>query len=258
MPSPFPGMNPYLEQSTVWHDFHETLLPTIREAITAQVRPRYVVKVDEHIYIHELPEQEERRLVGRDDLTVAHAPVPAFEYSAGGTATIEAPVRVRLPEIDIERQSFLEIRDRDSGLVVTVIELLSPANKQAGPDREQYLRKRAQLLKSEVHLIEIDLLRGGPRLPLQQLPTCSYYVLLSRAEERPNAGLWPIQLSDSIPTIPIPLSAGQSDATLNIQAALHRVYDAAGYDDYIYRNEPQPPLTPEQNEWAKSFVPSRK
>ncbi len=81
---------------------------------------------------------------------------------------------------------------------MTVIELLSPTNKYAGPDREQYLVKRRELLASPVHFVEIDLLRGGPRMPMQDLPECDYCVLVSRVETRLDAGLWPIRLREPI------------------------------------------------------------
>ena len=120
--------------------------------------------------------------------------------------------------VDVEHLSFVEIRDRQGRDLVTVIELLSPTNKRPGPDREQYLAKRRQLLASGVHLVEIDLLRGHPRLPLDDLPPCDYYVMVSRAEERPQAGLWPLGLRDPLPPIPVPLRAADPDASLDLQA----------------------------------------
>jgi hypothetical protein len=109
-------MNPYVERASVWHDFHESFMPLVREILTAQVVPRYFVRIDEQM-------------------------------------------------VDTEPLSFLEIRDRDSHELVTVVELLSPSNKYAGPDREQYLAKARILQRSPVHFVEIDLLRGGPRMP---------------------------------------------------------------------------------------------
>jgi len=206
MPSPFPGMNPYLEQDTVWHDFHESFMPTVREVLLVQVRPRYLIKIDEHIYIHELPE-DTRRFAGRGDIAVTENRPEGV--STPGTAVVTAPAQVQLPNVDVERVSFLEIRDRESGKVVTVVELLSPSNKNPGADRAQYLAKRAQLLGSAVHLVEIDLLRGGPRMPMQPPPVCDYCVLVSRHEQRPWAGLWPIGLRERLPEIPIPLQMPQ-------------------------------------------------
>jgi hypothetical protein len=254
MPSPFPGMNPYLEQERVWSDFHESFMPAARDALAVQVRPHFIAKINEHLFIHELPE-DARRFVGRADVSVTR---PSFAAAAEGAATaaVEAPAKVRLPAVDVERLSFVEIRDRDDWQLVTVIELLSPANKYAGPDREQYLAKRGQLLASPVHVVEIDLLRGGPRMPMQDLPECDYCVLVSRAQERPDAGVWPLRLRAPLPAVPIPLRPPHPDAQLDLQQLLHRIYDGAGYEDFIYRSPPQPRLSPEDASWAQQFVPA--
>jgi hypothetical protein len=254
MPSPFPGMNPYLEQEDVWVDFHQSLIPLLRDMLAAQIRPVYLARVEEYLVIHELPEDEQRYL-GRADLSVTRSPTGARSQSAG--ATLEAPMYGRWsPTVDIERHSYLEIRDRHDRHLVTVIEVLSPSNKRTGPDREQYLAKRRQIYASNVHLVEIDLLRGGPRLPLDTPPDCDYCVLVSRAEERPEIGIWPLRLRDKLPEIPIPLRAPDTDARLDLQGALNRLYDAAGYEDYIYTGSPQPPLHPEDAAWARQFLPT--
>jgi hypothetical protein len=244
-------MNPYLEQDHVWHDFHERFCPAVAECLTPQVRPHFVARIDEHVYIHEMP-NEPRRLAGRADVSLARTPVA--EGSPTASAVLEPPAHVQLPAIDVERHSFIEIRDRLDRQLVAVIELLSPTNKRPGPDREQYLAKRGQLLASGAHFVEIDLLRGGPRLPLEDLPECDYYVLVSRAEERPRAGLWPIRLRERLPVIPIPLRAPHPDAQLDLQALLHRIYDAAGYEDDIYAGTPQPHLSPDDATWAGQFI----
>jgi hypothetical protein len=162
-----------------------------------------------------------------------------------------------LRSLDVERHSFLEVRDRRDRELVTVIEWLSPSNKRAGADREQYLAKRRQLFASPVHLVEMDLLRGGPRLPLEDLPDCDYYALVSRAEQRPRVGVWPLRLRDPLPVIPVPLRAPHPDARLDLQDLLHRLYDQAGYQDYIYTGTPQPPLHPQDAAWAQQFIPPR-
>jgi hypothetical protein len=255
--SPFPGMNPYLEQEAVWHDFHQSFMPVAREMLTRQVAPAYVVRVEEYLFIHELTANE-RVLLGRADAAVV-------EERGGGTdarpdagspaASVQAPAYARVPPaVDVERHSFLEIRDREGMGLVTVIELLSPSNKRIGPDREQYVAKRRQLFASPTHFVEIDLMRGGPRLPLDDLPHCDYYALVSRAEERPRVGVWPIRLRDRLPVIPIPLRAGDADTRLDLQEALDRVYDGAGYAYYIYRGAPAPPLAPDDAAWAKQLI----
>lgn len=257
MPSPFPGMNPYLEQDDIWHDFHERLLPHLAEVIGAQLAAHYIVKIDEHVYIHE-PPAEQRTFLGRGDVLVAsRRPLPQQD-TATAIVSANAPAQVVLPPLDVEGLSFLEIRDRRDRRLITVIVVLSPANKYSGPDREQYLGKRGCLLASSAHVVEIDLLRGGPRMPFATaLPGCAYYVLVSRMEKRPQADFWPIQVRDRLPLIPIPLRQPDPDATLDLQAALHHVYDAARYANYFYEGTPQPALGPEDASWAQQFVPSR-
>ena len=252
MPSPFPGMNPYLEQASAWQDFHQTAVPIIREMLMEQVRSRYFVKVEELLFIHELPGNE-RQLLGRG-MSVTPAPLPARRPAGGGLA---APARARLPTpVEVERHSYLAIRDRDNREVITVLELLSPSNKDSGADRALYLAKRRQILHSPTHLVEIDLLRGGPRLPVEELPACDYCVLVSRAEERPTVEAWPIRLRDRLPVIPVPLRASDPDASVDLQTVLNRAYDAAGYDVYVYNGSPHPPLGSDDAEWARRFVPA--
>lgn len=251
MPSPFPGMNPYLEQEDVWHDFHERFLPAAAEAIGPQVQPDYIVKIDEHVYVHEIPAGP-RRLLGRADVAVA-TPVPPRE-SARGLGLIDAPSRVWLPAVDVVRESFIEIRDRRSRELVVVLELLSPSNKRPGPDREQYLAKRRQLLNSPAHLVEIDLLRGGEPMPAEGRPPCVFSVMVSRSEDRPEAGFWSVPLRDPLPTIPIPLRPPHEDASLELQSLLHRIHDAAGYRYYLYETDPSPPLSPEDLAWSRAIL----
>ncbi|MCI0360550.1 MAG: DUF4058 family protein [Planctomycetaceae bacterium] len=250
MPSPFPGMNPYLEQEAVWHSLHEQFPAYCQEMLTAQVRPKYFVKLDVNIYIHELPDSQ--RFLGRPDISLgATNPMPA----RSGAATLAAPLYGRFgPAIDVVKEAFVEVHERDTRRVVCVIELLSPTNKAPGVDRETYLAKRIRYSQSSVHFVEIDLLRAWQKMPVEDLPECDYCVQVSRAEERPRVGLWPIMLRDRLPTIPIPLLAPDPDARLDLQALLHRLYDAGGYEDYIYSGTPQPPLSAEDADWAAAIL----
>ncbi len=249
MPSPFPGMNPFLEQDDAWHDFHERYIPRLAAALTAQVRPGYIVKIDEHVYVHEMPDGPSR-LAGRADVSVGGEGPVRLGPAVG---VLEAPGRVRLPELDEERLAFVEVRDRRDRTLVAVIELLSPSNKRPGADREQYLGERSRLLAAPVHLVEIDLLRGGRSLPAHDRPACDYSVLVSRADERPSAQFWPIALREPLPTVPVPL-LGDDSAALDLQAALHQVYDEAGYEDYIYDGRPEPPLAPADAAWGATLT----
>jgi hypothetical protein len=255
MPSPFHGINPILEQDDAWHDFHEKIIPMIAERLVVQVRPDYIVKIDEHVYVHELP-PEPRRYLGRADVSVSRSD-EVSSTRRSGIGLLDAPAEVRLPVNDIERLAFVEIRDRRSRELVTVIEVLSPSNKQSGSSRDQYLAKRQELLDSRANLVEIDLLRDGNPMPLDQRPDCAYAysVLVSRVDDRPKAGFWPIGLRDPLPIIPVPLRAPASDARLDLQEALNHVYDASGYEDYIYSGLPDPPLEENDQAWAESLIP---
>ncbi len=253
MPSPFPGMNPYLEREGVWQDFHASFVPAMRDALSEQLRPRYVISVEEHVYVHAPPEPE-RHFSGRPDVAVKQSPFETLQQESD-TAVLEAPTNLLLPvRADIETEPYLEIRDRDDELVITVIELLSPTNKRAGPDREQYLVNRQRSLASNIHVIEIGLSRGGNRMPTEDLPDCDYYVLVRRAEQLRRAGVWPLRLRDPLPLIPVPLQAPDPDARLDLQSLLHLVYDRAGYRYRIYNAPPRPPLHPEDARWAESVA----
>jgi Protein of unknown function (DUF4058) len=210
MPSPLPGMNPYLEQEVLWHDFHERFLPAAAAYLTAQLLPRYIVLI--------------------------------------------APAQVLLPEFDVEGESFLEIRDRQGRQLVTVVELLSPTNKRAGSHRSQYLLKRLNLINSNVHLVEIDLLRGGLPMPFADRPPGVYSVLVSRAGERPRADFWPFGLRDPLPKVPIPLRPDDRDASLDLRLILDRVYDESGYAHFLYDHDPDPPLGGDDADWARALI----
>jgi hypothetical protein len=246
-------MNPYLEKADAWHDFHETFIPLVRDLIAAQVDPRYIVKIDDHVYIHDLPD-EPRRFLGRSDVMVAERTETATVET--GRQTIVAPTQARLPEVDIERVSYIEIRDRSHRQLVTAIELLSPTNRQPGANRDQYLAKRNEVLASLATLIEIDLLRGGEPMPLENARPSTYRIMVSRYTPRPQVDLWPLDLRDRLPVIPIPLKRPDPDARLDLQEALDRVYDSARYATYLYDTEPEPPLTAEDLTWARQYLPS--
>jgi hypothetical protein len=250
MPSPFPGMDPYLEQEVIWHDFHERFLPAVAAYLSRQVLPQYIVLIDEHVYLYDV-ETEGDRPVGRPDLVVAtNSGRFAVEPRRMSLGIIDAPVQVRVPEMDDERESFLTVRDRFSREIITVVELLSPTNKRPGENRRRYLAKRADILIGAAHLVEIDLLRCGKPMPAEDRPECSYSVLVSRAGERPRAGFWPIGLRDPLPVVPIPLRADAPDAQLDLRAVIDRVYDEAGYNYFLYEHPPDPPLTGADAEWA--------
>lgn len=191
---------------------------------------------------------EGSRLVGRPDILVGGRGGPS------GMELLEAPVQIVLPDVDFGWLSYIEIRDRRRRELITVIELLSPSNKLRGPDREQYLSERGRFLTSEAHLVEIDLLRIGEPMTAEDQPNCDYSVMVSLADQRPRAGFCLIHLRDRLPVVPIPVRAPDSPAYVDLQAVLHRIYDAARYDSSIHEGTPEPPLSPEDAAWARGFL----
>jgi Protein of unknown function (DUF4058) len=254
MPSPFPGMNPFLEQNDTWEDFHNDFMARMREALAREIRPNYIAKVETRIYIRELL-AEERALFGKADVSVSRSPRTSRKGVSVAESTVAAPQQLSFPNVDEERQCWIEIIDVRTRKVVTVIEVLSPTNKRSGPDRDDYLNKRATLTLGLVNFVEIDLRRCGTRPQPPGLPHCDYYVLVARKQEWPRFDFWPLGLRDRLPVIGVPLLPPDADVLLDLQAVLNRTYDAAGYGDYVYSETPEPPLSPEDAAWAKSLIP---
>ena len=210
---------------------------------------------EESVYIDQPPAP--RRLFAVADVGVARGDDP----EGGGTATltsvsISAPLtaRVRLGAIK-RKHRWLTIRDSQNREVVTVLEVLSPSNKQ-GEDRAQYLRKRRHLFRSAAHLVEIDLLRGGERMPVDDAPESDYLVLVSRQPQRPDVDVWPVAVRQPLPAIPIPLRGGDPEPLLDLKPLIDVVYDGGVYANRLYTAPPDPPLSPADADWARAFVPA--
>jgi hypothetical protein len=253
MPSPFPGMNPYLEQTDVWEDFHNSYLRELRDNLSQQVGEKYFVKLEVRVYL-QLLDREDRWMLGKGDIGIVSDPGKET-FAPVAPAIMNAPLLLESPIYEEQKDLSVEILDRKTRRVVTVIELLSPSNKTVGKDYESYQAKRTRLFSSRTHFVEIDLLRGGHRADQPALPECDYYTLIHHAH-RPKIGFWPIPLRSPLPTIPIPLDSPDSDIPVELQTLLHRAYDAARYDKYIYEGQPEPLLKGEDAQWAKALIPS--
>ena len=254
MPSPFPGMDPYLE-SWIWPDFHLTFLIALRAAVNAVLPRPYVARADRHVWV-DSPETDPR-LLGRPDLYVAD-PLDAPPGSEAVT-TLAAPVAAALPYPARKGQPFLKIVDTRNHRVVTAVELLSPANKTPGRDRDAYLNKRADYLASQVNLVEMDLLRSGARPPVVgTIPPADYYIVVCRVFDFPQAGVWPLTVRDQLPTIPIPLNPDVEPPLVSLRPSLDRAYDEAGYEQEIdYTQPPTPPLHAADAAWAATLLAER-
>jgi Protein of unknown function (DUF4058) len=257
MPTPFPGMDPYLEHPALWEDVHTRLIVAIADALGPQVRPHYRVAVERRTYLAVFA-PEEYELIGKPDMLIAgaHAKEPTRSILATATRVIPPIGELVMPDEVTER--YLEIRDVVSGEVVTVLEILSPTNKLTREGRGQYERKRIKVLGSATHLIEIDLLRAGDPLPIrmrQDDPQSAYRVLLSRSQDRPRAEVYLFGLREPIPDIPVPLRADEADAVLPLNRVIHDMYERAGYDQILnYHLPPVPPLTETEAAWATALL----
>lgn len=254
MPSPFPGMDPYLE-GQVWEEFHQLMINEIHSRLVPLVRPQFVVRMEQRIYL-EHPSSEISRAI-RPNVTLLRQ--PGLPTRMGSAVIDPPPLALPLALSEEHRESFLEVRMRDSGELITVIELLSPTNKRPGADGvREYLTKREWVLRSAAHLVELDLLRGGQRLPMARpLPHSDYFVILSRLRNRPMAAVWPFTMRDRMPRIPIPLADGDPDVPLDLGAAFNAVYDRAGYDYSLdYEHGVAPPLTEDEAIWVRDVLSS--
>jgi len=255
MPTPFPGMDPYLEQPGLWLDVHNALIAEIRNALVPQLRPRYYVALEERIY---LAEPAGVTFVGRPDVTVAESvEAPTHRTAATEVATLE-PVIVEIPLPEPVRETYLEVRLAQTHAVITVLELLSPAHKRPGEGRQHYERKRLQTLATRTHWVEIDLLRGGIPMAVYTRGhhvTSHYRLLISRAEQRPQAVLIPWNVRDPVPGFHLPLQLGDDEPFVDLNQLLHLLYDRAGYDLRIdYRAEAEPPLAATDAAWADALL----
>jgi hypothetical protein len=223
MPSPLPGMNPFLEVPELWSEFHSRMIVAIADALDESLSRDYRVAVEKRVY---LDQGDETVLIGIPDVSVLSAPnIPPV----APTAVLAAPITVEVPLEEEVQERFLEIREVATGRVVTVIELLSPKNKRSKVGREAYLKKRRQIMMSQTHWVEIDLLRGGDALPMTGAIESDYRVLVSASECRPKAQLYAFNLQQVIPTIAVPLN-GTATVSLDLQPLLHRVYDKARFE----------------------------
>ncbi|MEZ4770687.1 MAG: DUF4058 family protein [Caldilineales bacterium] len=272
--SPFPGMDPYLENTDIWPDFHDALASEIRSELNRILPPAYYARLQSRPELGIVMHQGRvRRIV--PDVTVIHTEMreATAPYATGGTTVLEVPrtqvssaVEFRLPNEPF-RHAFVEIRSSTGDhKLVTLIEILSPANKYPGSDRQAYESKQQEILASDASLIEIDLLRYGRRvLPYIEMERQvaeldpDYLIMLSRSPRRGDFWIdfssYPVHLRDMLPCIPVPLLNPDPDVLLDLQYLFNRVYAEGPYSRMIdYRVDPDPPLDDEDAFWADGLL----
>jgi len=254
-------MDPYLEAPSLWPDVHQSLITYIRDAIQPAVRPRYHARIGERLYV-----VETYHILYPDVVLVSRpvrerAPVSVATLTAE-TAVVEAdtPVRVAISPTEY-REPFVEIVHTAGGEVVTVIEVLSPANKAPGEGHRLYRRKQGEVLNSPAHLIEIDLLSEGlltvaiTEEVRADLEPHRYLACVNRKPERYQFELYPVPLQRRLPRIGVPLREPDPDVVLDLQAVFARCYDNGGYADFIDYRQPLPvTLSDEVSAWMEELL----
>ncbi len=263
MPSPFPGMDPYLEDPGLWPDVHHEFISEARVLLAPQLRPKYHVRIEERVYLQDGGDQNRpQRVPALHVATQPHYEGQPYWPPHPGAAETDEPIvaTTEKPFPDEIHEARLEIIDRESRSVVTVIEVLSPSNKTPGSNgHESFQQKRQDVMRSSSHWVEIDLLRAGlPIWTRKPLPPHEYLAHVSRVEQRPQGLVWPIRIPRRLPVLKIPLRPEDPDALLDLQAILDTAYDRAGYDLTVdYTREAVPPLTGEWADWADKILKTK-
>ncbi len=255
MSCPFPGMDPYLERPQIWPDFHDSVITAIRGALQPLLRPKYAAVTQDRLYIVE--SDRSRRL----DVSVVRT---GIDRPRSNTAVLEVtpdtPAIFELVQEEV-RQPLIHIVETAAGnRLVTALEVLSPDNKNPGEGRTSYLEKREEYRRGGANLVEIDLLRGGQptvrisREKLATLPAWRYLVAVTRRSPSLEE-VYHFPLSQRLPRIGVPLSPGDDDAVLDLQAAFARAWDEGAYPELLRYDQPPPgSLTDEEAAWVRNAV----
>jgi len=260
MPSPFPGMDPWLERPALWPDVHDSLIMSLRRTLTPLLRPRYYVAVQQRTVMAVLPPEPGPMI---PDLAVVETFAPFQNTAEPWAAVLDEPVVVDLPAPVMIREDYLEVVEVADNRVVTVIEILSPSNKCAGKDRKKYAAKRNRIFQTDISLVEIDLLRDGEPMPFTFLQNNGhlnhYRILVKRGERGRRAFLYPFNLRDPIPVVPLPLQPGDVEPPIRLSEVFKQTYEACGYDMRLnYHEPPEPPLSEDDMLWSKEILRAHK
>jgi hypothetical protein len=248
-------MDPWLEHPQLWTGVHSRLIVYMSDLLQPLLAPRYIANVEERVYV-----EEPGRAI-RPDVWIRPNRPQAPAVGSPAVAEVDEPLIVEA-QLDVH-EPFIEIIDLSTGRqVVTVIEVVSPSNKFAGPGQNLYLTKQRDVLQSTAHLVEIDLLRAGPHVlavPLSRVAPQGQYdhlVSVNRASRlRRIFETYPRTVHDRLPRIGIPLHEPDADVQLDVQAALDQTYWAGRYAERIdYSRSCEPPLSAEDEAWADQLV----
>jgi hypothetical protein len=256
MTNPFPGFNPFLELPAYWPDFHTRFVNYWCEAVAEALPYDYEASIGERVYLVE-KEPDRKKLVLPDiSLLECGERNSSFE-SKGNIATLE-PVTIPVTILDGPRESYIEILYQPDKSLVTTLELLSPTNKFP-PGRAEYLSKRNSLMKQAVHLVELDLLRTGERLPFAEpLPEADYYYIVSDYEQRPDCQVYSWNIAQALPTLPIPLRSPDSDIFVSLAEVFKTAFERGRFERRIdYRQKPPGTWNDAASQWLHDRLSSQ-
>jgi Protein of unknown function (DUF4058) len=249
--SPFPGMDPFLEVSGDWRDFHTRFLNGCADSISDRLPENYVARIEEDFQILEYPEETEERRLPDVSISQTRRSRKAGARKAA-VATLE-PEFIPLVTTIVEdvKERWIEIRRRPDWTPVTIIEVLSPTNK-SGHGYTEYLYKRVSLIARAIHLLELDFLVAGRRPPMGRPLRGVYHALVSRADRRPISDVFTWSVRDPLPIIPVPLLAPDADIALDLAAVFTTVYQRGRYERSIDYSIPlELPLNRKDRAWAQ-------
>ena len=256
MPSPFPGMDPFLEDH--WGDVHTSLTTYARDQIRTQLPPDLRVRVEEYVGL-EIEEEgnDSNETRQKPDVLVSEhwSPAGAQTSTAVMEAIADEPLIVAYPsEPDTLRRVL--IHDRRGDVLITAIEFLSPGNKY-GLARDHFRKKQRDLVAGGVNIIEIDLIRAGgwTIYPAERDVPAShadpYRIIVVRTSRGWGFECYPAPIRGKLPRIRVPLRRGDPDAVLDMQALIGQAWENGGYGDIDYARDPLPGFEDSDRQWIR-------
>ena len=250
--NPFPGLNPYFQGQ--WSDVHAALIIQLRNLLGEELPDELRIRSEERIILSE-PGEPDR--AWRADAAVTEPwrlglpPVWSPENGEARGVLVAEP-EIVLEEPDVER--WLEIRTAD-GRLITIIEILSPANK-TGQGADDYRAKQRGLLDARVNLVEIDLLRGGRHVVavssdnLRPAAGTRGLICVSRTATPGRRELYYCPLRERLPVFRLPLRPTDPDLAVDLQPLVDQIHRTGRYWQVPATPAPQPPLPPDEEAWA--------
>jgi hypothetical protein len=250
MPSRFPGIDPYIEGSGLWPDFHHEFITAWRGALRRSLPKHYEARINEEIHLVDLSSGAMRKLLPDVAVERREAYRAPVEQATWQSSAVAVTLPLPLDEEEV-RESWIEIYHRPDRSLVAVLELLSPTNKR-GETRSKYLAKRRTVLRNGVHLVELDLLFEGGRIaPPYEYPGADFTALVARAERPGFCDVRWWNLRDRLPRLEIPLKSPDADAVVDLQEVFDSAFDQGGYAETVdYEQPPSVPLSQADLKWA--------